>query len=399
MKKSIAIAALIFVTVFGIFYLNKYLSRKQLPDSTIEYLFQEGNSPWTKEEYLSVQPNKEKSDDEILEQKKLFQKAVDTWKKQDFASAQMIWEQLAEDGHGGSAFYLAESLLNDTPPKYEFELERIVNLYETSCKLGVTQGCIAFGAFTEKNDRNTEKAIAIYELAARLGDYNGLVQRKRLSKPNEKQLWQIIDEEWNINANALRKDATQKELLVENSKLINSYLQKSPSIADEIIGKRNVRTLALAKVLTWKFIKAQLKYEFDPKKDGETLKQVYNKQKEECCDGGNHRLKIVKKGTERKDAGDVITLPSKIMVTTLRESDFVLLSDGETNHFSTIYSINHQTKEILLADPWPREIFLLKPNLENVKAKLVRYYGHHLVKVRFADMEKVLLGYTSIVTR
>jgi len=82
----------------------------------------------------------------------------------------------------------------------------------------------------------------------------------------------------------------------------------------------------------------------------------------------------------------------------LRPGDAVLLSDGHTAHYSTVYAVDRQFETVDFLDHWPDRIFLLAElNNAGVIAQLITGpQQSKLVRITRNEFEQVILGLSSV---
>ena len=69
---------------------------------------------------------------------------------------------------------------------------------------------------------------------------------------------------------------------------------------------------------------------------------------------------------------DVIPAPKSVLWCLARRGDTVLLSDGQTHHITSVFSINRDSGIIFILDPWPERFFMLAgKNVRGYTARLV----------------------------
>ncbi len=78
----------------------------------------------------------------------------------------------------------------------------------------------------------------------------------------------------------------------------------------------------------------------------------------------------------------------------LRPLSSLLLSDGITQHYTTVYCIQDEEETIDLIDPWPEKIFLKDGlNTRHIRARIIEMPDQgKLVRISRAELEKVIVG-------
>lgn len=95
---------------------------------------------------------------------------------------------------------------------------------------------------------------------------------------------------------------------------------------------------------------------------------------------------------------DFLPLPRNSFWCIIRPATSLLLNDGQTQHYTTVYRVDRETETLELLDPWPEEMFLRTGlNVKGIRGSLVEApNGGKLIRINRTEFERVVVGAASV---